>query len=101
MTLAIIVSVLAGTAIGFRFKIFMVVPAILAAAVTTAAIATAQSETLWVVASAVGLSIAGLQIGYLCGSFAVSLRDAPLATANSSADAYQPQAGIPVRFSDR
>jgi hypothetical protein len=101
MTLAIIVGVLTGALIGFRFKVFMVMPAILATTIAAAVVAIAQGETFWVVASAIGLSAAGLQIGYLCGSFAVAQREAPLPVPNAEADRYQPSVGIPVQFSDR
>lgn len=101
MTFAIILSVLTGTLIGFRFKIFMVMPAIIVTAAATAIVTVTQGETFWAVITAVGLSAAAVQIGYLCGSFALSQKEAPLPAPNTAADSYQAQAGIPVRFSDR
>ena len=100
MTLAIIVSVLTGTVIGFRFKIFLIVPVMVVAAIATAIVAIMQGQTFWLIASSVALSAAGLQIGYLCGSFALAQREATLPLPNAAADAYQTQSGFPVRVSD-
>lgn len=78
MIMAITISVIAGMAIGFRFKIYMVVPAILAAALATAAVSVAQGDQSWSIALAVVLSAVALQIGYLCGTFALSMKEAPV-----------------------
>jgi hypothetical protein len=98
MTIAIIVSVFAGMAIGLRFRIFMVAPAILVAGLSTAAIALAHDAHFWPVMTSVILSAIGLQIGYLCGSFAFSLKEMTVAekTPAASVDAYQTHKGISV-----
>jgi hypothetical protein len=98
MTIAIAISVLAGMAIGFRFKIYMVVPAILAAALSTAAISVAQGDQFWSTTSIVILSAVAVQIGYLCGTFAFSMKEAPITdtaqVAGAPADAYRSRTGI-------
>lgn len=100
MTIPIIISVLAGMAIGLRFKVLMVLPAMLVTALSTGAITIAQGEHLWSILLAIVLSAIGVQIGYLCGTFAYSIREAhapdtaPASTA--SAEAYRARTGISV-----
>ena len=107
MTMSFIISVLAGMAVGLRFKVFMNLPVIVVAILSTAAIAVAQGEQSWAILSAVVLSAIGVQIGYLCGTFAYSIKETQAPTASPSskvpADAYRAQTGIriPVQFSDR
>lgn len=79
MTIAITLSALTGIAIGFRSNIYMVVLAVLLAAATFAVISTTQSEQSWSIATGLVLSAVALQVGYLCASFAVSMREAPIA----------------------
>lgn len=98
MTIAIAISVLAGMAIGFRFKIYMVVPAILTAALSTAAVSVAQGDQFWSTASVVVLSALAVQIGYLCGTFALSMKETPAADSAQAAaippHAYRSRTGI-------
>lgn len=98
MTIAIAISVLAGMAIGFRFKIYMVLPAILIAALSTAAVSVAQGDQFWSIALVVGLSAVAVQIGYLCGTFAFSIKEAPITDTapipGAPADAYRSRTGI-------
>jgi hypothetical protein len=77
MTIVIALSALTGIAIGFRFNILMVVLAVLSATVTIAVISAAQGEHSWPTVPALVFSAIALQVGYLCSSFAVSMREAP------------------------
>lgn len=107
MTMSFIISVLAGMAVGLRFKVLMNLPVIVVAVLSTAAIAVAQGEQNWAILSAIVLSAIGVQIGYLCGTFAYSIKETQLPADSSSpsvpADTYRAQTGIriPVQFSDR
>ena len=105
MTMPLIISVLAGMAVGLRFKVFANIPVIVVAVLSTAAIAFAQGEHGWSILWAIVLSVIGVQIGYLCGTFAYSMKEtpAPAPSPAASADSYRAQSGmrIPVQFSDR
>jgi hypothetical protein len=98
MTIAISISVLAGMAIGFRFKIYMVVPAILTAALSTAAVYMAQGDQFWSIAWGGALSVVAVQVGYLCGTFVLSMKEAPVAhtaqAAGAPADVYRSRTRI-------
>ena len=85
MTLALALGALAGMAIGLRRKVLMIVPAILIAAI--GAIMISHERESWEIVAAVVLSALTVQLGYLCGSLAVSLfRDEPVpATADQPA----------------
>jgi hypothetical protein len=93
MTLAITICAIAGMAIGFRFKIYLVVPAILAATVSILAVAWTTGDQYWSIASTMFMSAVALQIGYLCSSFAVSMKEVPAAemarATGAPAKAYQ------------
>ena len=77
MTIAITMSVIAGIAIGFRFKIYMVLPVIAAVALAVAVFSVGQGETIWSSGLAIIMSAIGVQIGYLCGTFALSIKEMP------------------------
>ncbi len=98
MTIPIIVSVLAGMAIGLRFKVLMALPVMLVAALSTGAVTVAQGEHLWAILSAIVLSSVGVQVGYLCGTFASSLKEAQVSdtapATTASADAYRARTGV-------
>ena len=85
MTIAIALSVLAGMAIGFQFKIYMVVSAILAAVLATTAISVAQGDQIWSIVGVAILSAVAVQIGYLCGTFALSMKETPVADTAEAA----------------
>ncbi len=87
MTIAIAISVLTGIAIGFRFSIYLVALVVLAAALTTVTISLAQGDQFWSIAAVFISSAVALQVGYLCGSFAVSMREAPIRDAAQVAPA--------------
>ncbi len=98
MTIAITVCVLAGMALGLRFKIYMVVPAIVAATLLTAVISIRHGDQSWSVGFAMILSALAVQIGYLCGTFAISMKETPASETTtvsaSSADAYRSRTGV-------
>lgn len=104
MTISIIVSVLAGMAIGLRFKVLMIVPAIFVAAFSTTAITIAQGEHRWAIISAIVLSAIAVQVGYLCGTFASSVKESPAPNPAPAATAptktYRARTGISVQFPD-
>jgi hypothetical protein len=80
MTISIIVSVLAGMAIGLRFKVLLILPAILLAGLLTTALSAMNGDLSWRTISAVVFSALSVQLGYLCGTFAVSMKEAPVRT---------------------
>ena len=97
MTIAIALSVLAGMAIGFQFKIYMVVPAILAAVLATISMSLAQGDQFWSTVAVAILSAFAVQIGYLCGTFALSMKETPVvdtAEATLPRNAYRSRTGI-------
>ena len=106
MTIPFIISVLAGMAIGLRFRVLMILPAIVAGVLLTATITFVQGEHIWTIISASGLSAIGVQIGYLCGTFVYSQKEAQVPASASPptlpADAYLPQnrMRIPVQSLD-
>jgi hypothetical protein len=69
MATLIIVFALIGATVGYRFQVVVLVPMILAAIVIGAVIAVAQGHHVWTTISIAALSAAGLQVGYLGGSF--------------------------------
>lgn len=103
MTIAIIASVLAGMAAGFRFKVFGLVPAILTVTVVTAAISFTHGNTVGTVVSATFINGIAVQIGYLCASFAFALKEAPAARTATVAEsaAYKRSAAVTVTVSNR
>lgn len=101
MTIAIILSVLAGTVIGFRFKVFMTVPVIVGATAAATAFALSHGDSFWAMASDIALNAAGVQIGYLCGSFALAMKEAPLPLPAAISETHRQQNGLPVQVPDR
>jgi hypothetical protein len=93
MIILIIVSVLAGIAIGLRFKVLSILPVIIVAIVATAMITIAQGDHILTVMAATATSATGVQFGYLCATFAASLRHAPAREsapdASASRNAYR------------
>lgn len=98
MTIAIALSAVTGIAIGFRFNIYMVVLAVLAAAAASMTFAIAQGEQPWSLAAILISSAIALQVGYLCASFAVSMREPAVSNtvevAAASAKNYQSQRSL-------
>ena len=66
MTVAIL-SMLFGVALGLRFKVLVLFPAILMSLVLNAGIAAAQGNDLWATLLAIALSAIGIQVGFLGG----------------------------------
>jgi phosphate/sulfate permease len=73
MMIFVIASVLVGMAVGFRFKVFIMMPVTLAAAICGSVIAVALDDHGWAMIATMIMGILSLQIGYLCGTFAQSI----------------------------
>jgi hypothetical protein len=61
----LVLNVIFGAAVGLRFKVFVLFPAILASMVLTTGIAAAQDYGLWPTLIAIVASITGIQVGFL------------------------------------
>ncbi len=67
-----VLSAFVGTAIGLRFPVLALVPALVVGATMTAVIAAVSGDGSAAVALAVGLSLLGLQMGYFLGALGAS-----------------------------
>jgi hypothetical protein len=78
----LVLSLLIGAALGMRFGVLILLPAILLSLALNAGIAAAQDSGLWDTLLAIALSITGIQIGFLAGSsaryFITAWRSPPL-----------------------
>jgi hypothetical protein len=79
-------SALIGVALGWRLKVFVLIPTIFLAAVSIAVIQTASGDQAWSVALTVVLVAAGLQISYLAGGIARAKFVKPVALENNTGD---------------
>jgi chromate transport protein ChrA len=99
MTIALIVSALAGMAIGLRARVLMTLPAIILAVIATIVISRGQdaSTVLW----AAAFGAIAVQIGYLCGSLTISIFREEVKTAPSPASApantFRAHTGLNIR----
>lgn len=105
MVILTLAGVLTGMAVGLRFRVFAIVPAIIIAAVSTVAILAAQGIGSWTILGAAVLNGAAVQIGYLCGTFAHAvLREtwapatvsASVTASPQSTQAYNRQDGVGI-----
>jgi len=62
-----IVSMLLGAALGMRFKVFVLFPAIFASAALIVGAAAAHGSAVWSAVLSIALSATGLQIGFFGG----------------------------------
>jgi hypothetical protein len=62
-----IVSVLAGIALGLRYKVVILVPAVALAMTLAAAVAIERGDHLWSIILAIVIPGTGVQLGYLAG----------------------------------
>jgi hypothetical protein len=96
MTVAIL-SMFFGAALGLRFKVLVLVPAILVSLALNAGIAAAQGSDLWPTLIAMALSIIGIQVGFLGGisaRFFIIARRPPHVRAPRAAQ--QPRPALPA-----
>jgi hypothetical protein len=76
MTIVTLVCVLTAMAVGLRFKVLVLVPVIAIGILATGTMMIARGDHTWAILGAVLLNGVGMQVGYLCGTFAYSmLRD--------------------------
>lgn len=68
MLTAVILGLLSGAALGFRFRTFVIIPATLVLAGLLAAEQILLGQPVWSMAIGFGLGAVFLQIGYLAGS---------------------------------
>ena len=86
----LVTIMLAGALLGLRFKVFVLVPAIIVCSAATFCDGTAHHDNLWSISLMTALAIAVLQLGYLGGTIistksARSLPDAQQSTRARSA----------------
>jgi hypothetical protein len=77
---------LVGVVLGFRFKVFVLIPAIAALSFLMAISGAIAGHTLWQIAISIVLFAALLQVGYLCG---VLLRFSPFGRRYSATRSNQ------------
>jgi uncharacterized membrane protein len=108
MTIILLAFVLTGIAVGLRFKVLMVLPVIVAGMFFTGAISLANGDHIGATLAAVVLNSIGIQVGYLCGTYARAvLRDTRTseptkAASTRTAQAFNVQVGAnaPAQFVD-
>jgi len=62
-----IISVLAGIALGLRFKVLILVPAVILAMIFAIIIGVARADTFWSIVLAMAILGAAVQFGYMAG----------------------------------
>jgi len=68
MMMLSMMAIIIGALLGLRFKVLILVPAIVIGAVTTLGIGMAHGASVWVTLLAAILTITALQMGYLGGA---------------------------------
>ena len=68
MTMLAMTAMLIGVMLGLRFKVLILVRAIVIGSAATLGIGMAQSDSLWTTLLFVALAITALQMGYLAGT---------------------------------
>jgi hypothetical protein len=82
MTLFIVISLLVGMALGQRFNVLVLVPALALTLVLTIGTGIGHADALGAIVAMVVATITSLQVGYLAGAFGTSwLRHGPAACA--------------------
>ena len=80
----VIILVLAGAALGMRFKVMILVPAVTLTVLFAAIVGVARGDQFWSIAAAMILLGTAIQIGYLAGILIrakiASVQDAPQTT---------------------
>ena len=75
MTVTAILSVFAGMTIGLRIRVLALVPAMLIAGTAVFAVFACQGDGVVAAFGAAATTVIAIQIGYMCASFAVSLKE--------------------------
>ena len=68
MTMLAMTAMLIGAMLGMRFKVFILVPAIVTGSAAILGIGTAYNNSLWSILLSMVLAITALQMGYLGGA---------------------------------
>jgi hypothetical protein len=68
MTMLAMTAMLIGAMLGLRFKVLILVPAIVIGSAATLGIGMAHSNSLWSILLAMALAITALQMGYFGGT---------------------------------
>jgi hypothetical protein len=63
----VIIHVLAGVALGLRFKVLILVPAVTLTMLFAAIVGVARGDMFWSIAIAMILLVTAIQVGYLAG----------------------------------
>jgi len=84
MVPAFIISTIVGAAIGLRFKVQVLILGLIVATLASLAVTAALGQSAWSIIATTALTAVGIQVGYLCGSFAAYA--APSAPERTSAD---------------
>lgn len=86
MTATAILSVFAGMMIGLRMRVLALVPAMVLAGAAVFVVFALRGDGVPAALGAAATTIVAIQIGYLCSTFAVSLREpAPSAVSDAVA----------------
>jgi hypothetical protein len=67
MIISALLSLLTGAVLGMRFRVFVLLPAIVVIGASILAIEVASSQSVGWAATVAAAAMAALQIGYLCG----------------------------------
>ena len=78
MVMTVGISALIGLALGWRFNVFIFIPAIILGVVGAIIIAVAHGDQAWSVVLTIILAAATLQVSYLIGALAQAMRHVPL-----------------------
>lgn len=81
MSVIAILSVFAGMIIGFRMKVLALIPVMFLTGAAVFAVFAIRGEGLMAALGAGATAIIAIQIGYLCWTFAASLKEEPAAQA--------------------
>ena len=73
MTSVVIFSTLFGGLLGRRFNVFVLFPAMLVGVVLSVGVAAAEGTSIWETLPTLGMSMAGLQVGYVANCLALNL----------------------------
>ena len=77
MAIEFVATGLLGILVGMRFRVFALIPVTLLTLLVTAIATILFGHSHLAVLASVATSFIGLQLGYVCGSFAASLKDQP------------------------